>query len=188
MLLVLSLGACLHLHVPRHIPYRSTIIKVSCHNHVDPRLTAAIIKEESGYHRYAMKIEKNGDVSRGLMQVEYRTARSLGLRRKPSWLYSPWLNIFYGTKYLHLLMLKYKNLGDVISAYNAGHPLFNAMHGRYVNRRYVLSVTHFYKAYSGLKIEDPEAYTRLVNGKIANFKRIRRYYGILVDYQRNEFQ
>ena len=103
MILSLTIAACLQLKEPKNIPYIRTIRTVSCKNHVDPRLTMAIIKEESGFHKYAMMKEKTGDTSRGLMQVEYSTAKSLGLKRKSSWLYSPWLNIFYGTKYLHNL-------------------------------------------------------------------------------------
>lgn len=119
---------------------------------VDPNLVRGIIKTESNWDVNTSRYEAHkGDASWGLMQVLLATARwmlndnSLDTTR----LIRPEVNIEAGTKYLSWLMGRYKNLNDVIAAYNAGTPKKDK-DGKYVNQKYVDSVLSNYNFYRGL--------------------------------------
>lgn len=148
--LVVSTVLCAKLHLPPATPYRHTIESVSCRHHVDPRLTAAVIATESLFDRWAVVRERDGDTSRGLMQIELRTARMLGFRKNPRQLFGPWLNIFYGTLYLERELKRYHSFSAAISAYNAGHPA-RTRSGSYVNAAYIHRVGTRYWRLRGRK-------------------------------------
>lgn len=89
---------------------------------VPANLIRAVIAIESQYHPHATRDEPQiQDASRGLMQVLYRTAQSLGYLGAPDGLYDPATNVDLGT---HLLADNLARAGgDVaiaLSAYNAG--------------------------------------------------------------------
>ena len=106
-------GDALQIAKTQHPEIYNLILKYSKQYNVDPRLVAAIIKNESGF--------KVGDLSDagagGLMQLMPDTAASLGVTD----IYDPDQNIMGGTKYLASLLNRFN--GDVqtaIAAYNAG--------------------------------------------------------------------
>lgn len=103
-------------------PYQQEIVTYSHKNNVDPFLTAAVIKNESGF--------KPGAVSRagaiGLMQIMPDTgqwiAEQMGLKNYSlASLYQPETNIRMGCWYLSELHHEFKgNMVLLLIAYNAG--------------------------------------------------------------------
>lgn len=103
-------------------PYQQEIVTYSHKNNVDPFLTAAVIKNESGF--------KPGAVSRagaiGLMQIMPDTgqwiAEQMGLKHYSlASLYQPETNIRMGCWYLSELHHEFKgNMVLLLIAYNAG--------------------------------------------------------------------
>lgn len=150
-MMILTLAACLAIHLPGEIPYRHTITTISCRNHVDPRLVAAIIETESHFRRYARRVERDGHVSLGLMQVKVKTARWLGFKKPARTLYLPWVNLFYGVRYLAMNISRYRDVWDGVSAYNAGRPLRTRGRIGYGNGRYVHAVWRNYSRILGQK-------------------------------------
>lgn len=102
--------------------------------------------------QYVMSIPKEyrsnnlAYTSLGLMQVLPGTAYWLGYEGPPEGLYDPETNIYYGTKFLLILIRKYRYQKKVISAYNGGHPLINS-NGTYRNAIYIGYVVRKYKQY-----------------------------------------
>lgn len=123
-LIVMSLSACLH-HTwfDKPIPYQSLIINRSCHAQVSPRIVAAIISTESGFHSRAVRYEPRvHDYSVGLMQIRVATAKSIGFKGTLKKLRQPWVNLYYGIHYLKDCLLRYPYKWDGIVAYNQGSP------------------------------------------------------------------
>ena len=88
---------------------------------IDPDLVKAIIWKESNFRdRAHAKTDKED--SRGLMQINAPTARALGY--DPDDLWNPDTNIQCGCKLLAELKDRYDTLFDIISAYNAGRPIW----------------------------------------------------------------
>lgn len=141
-----SVSWCLGAHLlTSAVPYHETITRISCAYHVNPILVAAIIHRESHFNPHKVREEDRiGDVSRGLMQVTMRTARWMGFRGKPEALFTPWINIRYGVRYLAYLLKKYPRVSDAVAAYNDGRP--HLRNGRYVSSRGSLCVDHYVKA------------------------------------------
>lgn len=84
---------------------------------VDPYLTAALIRQESGFNTHA----RSRAGALGLMQLMPATARRLSIGVSRSQLYKPDVNVKLGTKYFQNLVKKFN--GDVelaLAAYNAG--------------------------------------------------------------------
>lgn len=89
--------------------------------HLDGSLIAAVIKVESNFDPHALS--KEG--ARGLMQVMPQTgqavAEELGLTyERPEDLYDARINILIGTRYLHTLLRRFRDLTEALRAYNRG--------------------------------------------------------------------
>lgn len=82
---------------------------------VDERVVRAIIKIESNNCPFA--INKDGDT--GLMQILPPTAKALGYEGSRLGLFLPANNVFYGTKFLSILLKKYP-FEAAIMQYNIG--------------------------------------------------------------------
>lgn len=125
-LIHLSFFSCMSLPwLPKTIPYRNDIIAYSCLYHVNPKLTASIISNESSFNPKAKKYERRvHDYSLGLMQIRYQTAKMLGFKGHQNKLYDPDTNIKLGVKYLRKLLIKYPVNNDGIIAYNQGRPKY----------------------------------------------------------------
>jgi soluble lytic murein transglycosylase-like protein len=88
---------------------------------VPPALVLAIIAVESGGDPKAFRREQHvSDASRGLMQLLYSTAQSVGYVGDPDGLFDPSQNINFGTKLLAQLRRQLGSWEDAISAYNGG--------------------------------------------------------------------
>lgn len=88
---------------------------------LDPALLAAVIYQESKFNPDA----RSSSGAIGLMQLTPPTAKGIALRTggtafRVSDLTDPAVNIRYGTWYLHDLLVKYRNVGLALAAYNAG--------------------------------------------------------------------
>ncbi|MCI6859965.1 MAG: lytic transglycosylase domain-containing protein [Clostridia bacterium] len=87
---------------------------------LDPNLIFAVIKAESDFDPNV--VSKSGAC--GLMQIMPATAKYMieqyDLNCSLDDLFLPKVNIEIGSQYLRYLLDKYKNLDDVIVAYNAG--------------------------------------------------------------------
>jgi soluble lytic murein transglycosylase-like protein len=95
------------------IKYDSIIEKASRQFNVDPRLIKAIIKAESSFEPDA--VSESG--AQGLMQLMPTTANDM----KVSNPLDPEENIFGGTKYLSMLLKRFKhNTRLAVAAYNVG--------------------------------------------------------------------
>ncbi len=146
----MTLAFCLHV-LPMKTPYRATVAKISCRVGVDPRLTEAIILTESKNNPHIIKKEWDGKRSYGLMQIKMETARMMGFHGSPKKLLSPWINIYYGTRYLKAQMRTFHFVWDAVSGYNAGHSLWRTQRLHYMNSRYVNRVAMNYYKLSGKK-------------------------------------
>jgi soluble lytic murein transglycosylase-like protein len=82
----------------------------------------AVIETESSWNPNAFRAEpKINDASYGLMQLLYRTAKSLGYNGDADGLYDPAVNIDLGSKLLGQLRTKYgDDFRSIYSAYNSG--------------------------------------------------------------------
>lgn len=98
------------------------IVRAHARNyHLPPALLAAVIYQESKFHADA----KSSSGAIGLMQLQPATAEGIALRTGGSKftvddLYSPEINIRYGSWYLRHLLDKYGNERLALAAYNAG--------------------------------------------------------------------
>ena len=103
------------------LDYGDSVRQHASRNHLDAALVAAVIYEESRFHKNATS--RVG--ARGLMQLQPATAQTIarlsgGTSFDPADLYDPDLNIRYGTWYLRRLLDKYGNERVALAAYNAG--------------------------------------------------------------------
>ena len=88
---------------------------------VPVNIIKAIIAAESGFNPQAFRAEPQlKDASRGLMQLLYRTAQSVGYAGRPDGLFVPSVNIYYGTKHLANLVTRLGEWERAFSAYNGG--------------------------------------------------------------------
>ena len=95
------------------MPYGDIIHEKAIKYDVDPALVAAVIEQESKFHRTA----RSSVGARGLMQLMPRTGRWLGARN----LYDPEQNVDAGVKYIKYLQQRFDgNVKKAIAAYNAG--------------------------------------------------------------------
>lgn len=100
-----------------------TYIKRAVHDFPDvpTYIVKAVIAHESGFNEKAHRDEPQiADSSRGLMQLLLKTARAVGYGGTPDGLYSPGVNIYYGTKLLSQNFARTGNWPDALSAYNGG--------------------------------------------------------------------
>ena len=153
--MISALALCLHLEKKMpDIPYKHTIVSISCRQHVDPYLVAAIIRHESRFRPRIIVRERDGHLSVGLMQIKLVTARSIGFRGNLRKLESPWVNIWYGVRYLKKKMRASATIWDAVAAYNAGIAKWRPGYG-YRNNRYVRNVWRYYKQYTGRHLRTP---------------------------------
>lgn len=95
------------------IKYDKIIDKASKQFDVDPCLIKAIIKAESSFEPNAISVSG----AKGLMQLMPTTARDMQVNNA----FNPEENILAGTKYLSLLLKKFKqNTRLAVAAYNVG--------------------------------------------------------------------
>jgi len=104
---------------------------------VPPALIAAIIHVESRGDPTAAGM--HGEY--GLMQILCSTARQMGFKGACPELLNPYVNIYYGTKYLRWQFERYGDWEKAISAYNAGSFTLR-------NRKYVEKVLAAWEIYS----------------------------------------
>jgi soluble lytic murein transglycosylase-like protein len=112
-------------------------------------LVRAVIAQESKFDTTAVRVEPDGRISRGLMQVLEGTARDLGLSN-PMLLAQPAIGIDYGVKYLAQQLARYA--GDVkkaVAAYNAGSARTTSS-GQFVNQSYVNKVLGYFRSFAGV--------------------------------------
>lgn len=99
--------------------YRAKIIKYSKKFDLEPELTLAIIRAESGFDCKA--VSDKGAC--GLMQLMPETAKYaaelVGYEKQIN-LFDPDCNVYLGCAYLKYLFKRFKNEKNVICAYNAG--------------------------------------------------------------------
>lgn len=110
-----------YLHFKYPLKYQERIVKYSDEFGVESSLISAVIYEESRFNPYSNS--HKGAI--GLMQLMPDTAEYISRKLKDQ-SFNPYKiadidqNIRYGTYYLKYLEGKYKNLDEVLAAYNAG--------------------------------------------------------------------
>lgn len=120
--------------------YSATIKKYAKQYGVNPNLIAGIIKQESGFNKYAT----SSAGAKGLMQLMPATAKSLGVKNS----YDPSQNIKGGTKLIAQLLKKYGgNVEKALRAYNAGPGNLAKSYGFKETNNYVKKVTSNYSSY-----------------------------------------
>ena len=87
---------------------------------VDPDLLIAVIKTESAFNRYSV----SGAGAEGLMQIMPETQKQLGVHNA----FQISENIEAGTRYLKMMLDKYRDVKKALAAYNAGPGAVN-LHG-----------------------------------------------------------
>jgi hypothetical protein len=96
-------------------PYGSLIYEAARKHQVNPRLVAALIRQESAGNIRA--VSHKG--ARGLMQLMPATAKRFGVSKDK--LFDPQHNLEAGVKYLSWLVDQFPNdLAKILAAYNAG--------------------------------------------------------------------
>lgn len=140
---ITSVATCMHMLLP--VPYGDTIKKISCQYHINPNVTAAIIRTESKFNPRSISNDPGGK-SWGLMQVKLSTARYLGFNGRPKELFNPMVGIRLGVRYLVRQAHRFPYGWDAISAYNKGTPHWYRYKRAYANQTYVNRVNHNYMA------------------------------------------
>lgn len=134
--------------------YDAAIRQAAYAYNVPVALVKATIQQESNWNPSAYRREpKHQDASWGLMQVMLATAREVTGNKDltASQLLQPEFNILVGTKFLGQLLKRYGgNLKNVIAAYNAGSPRFDAK-GNYENQDYVDNVYNYFLFYQAIE-------------------------------------
>ena len=93
--------------------YHRIILQASKMFKVDPHLVKAVIRAESGFNKKA--VSHKG--AKGLMQLMPDTANDMAVENP----FNPEENIFGGTRYLGMLLERFKNNKTLaLAAYNAG--------------------------------------------------------------------
>jgi soluble lytic murein transglycosylase-like protein len=142
-----TLAWCLFAHLlSPSVPYHNTITHIACNQGVDPRLVASFIEQESSFNTKSVHHDPSGGYSYGLMQLKLDTAKFMGFKGSYKRLYDPYVNINYGVKYIVYLNTRYKYIGSIISAYNAGSATWVKGRG-FRNQKYVNSVYRRYLKY-----------------------------------------
>jgi hypothetical protein len=96
-------------------PYGALIYEAARKHQVNPRLVAALIRQESAGNVRA--VSHKG--ARGLMQLMPATAKRFGVRKEQ--LFDPQHNLDAGVRYLSWLVDQFPNdLAKILAAYNAG--------------------------------------------------------------------
>ena len=124
--------------------YEGIILQASRRFEVDASLVKAIIKAESYFDHKA--VSHKG--AQGLMQLMPQTANAMAVENP----FDPEENIFGGTRYLSLLLKRFKNDKRLaVAAYNAGPERVEASNGIppiAETERFVKKVMNYYRDYS----------------------------------------
>lgn len=100
--------------------YEEYVEKYSKEYDVDQALIYAIIKAESNFREDSISNKE----AKGLMQIMYPTAvdvaKVLNIDIDEQKIMEPRLNIMIGTKYISMLINRYKEVSIALAAYNAG--------------------------------------------------------------------
>jgi soluble lytic murein transglycosylase len=128
---------------PCMVKYDEIINIASRQFNVDPHLVKAIIKAESSFDPHA--ISESG--AQGLMQLMPDTARDMRVNNP----FDPEENILGGTKYLSLLLTRFKrNTRLAVAAYNVGPTTVDTCNGIFPNpqtSRFVERVMAYYQEF-----------------------------------------
>jgi len=123
--------------------YRGIIQQASVQFGIDPHLIRAVIKAESGFDHQALSSKG----AQGLMQLMPDTADDMEVQDA----FDPEENIFGGTRYLSLLLKRFKNNKILaLAAYNAGPDTVESYKGIPPfpeTRNFVKRVMQYYEAY-----------------------------------------
>ncbi|MCG2776661.1 MAG: lytic transglycosylase domain-containing protein [Desulfobacterales bacterium] len=124
--------------------YEGIILQASRRFDVDVSLVKAIIKAESYFDHKA--VSHKG--AQGLMQLMPQTSNAMAVENP----FDPEENIFGGTRYLSLLLKRFKNDKKLaVAAYNAGPERVEACNGIppiAETERFVKKVMNYYRDYS----------------------------------------
>ncbi len=124
--------------------YEGIILQASRRFEVDASLVKAIIKAESYFDHKA--VSHKG--AQGLMQLMPQTANAMAVENP----FDPEENIFGGTRYLSLLLKRFKNDKRLaVAAYNAGPERVESCNGIppiAETERFVKKVMNYYRDYS----------------------------------------
>ena len=124
--------------------YEGIILQASRRFEVDASLVKAIIKAESYFDHKA--VSHKG--AQGLMQLMPQTANAMAVENP----FDPEENIFGGTRYLSLLLKRFKNDKRLaVAAYNAGPERVEASNGIppiAETERFVKKVMNYYRDYN----------------------------------------
>ncbi|MBW1667611.1 MAG: transglycosylase SLT domain-containing protein [Deltaproteobacteria bacterium] len=126
--------------------YEGIIVQASRKFNVDPSLIKAVIKAESDFDHRA--VSQKG--AKGLMQLMPNTAD----RMKVEDPFNPEENIFGGTRYLSLMLKRFKNRKLALAAYNAGPESIEQYQGIPPfpeTRAFVKKVLYYYSQYNSGK-------------------------------------
>ena len=100
--------------------YEEYVINYAREYDIDSNLIYAIIKVESNFKKDAISNKE----AKGLMQIMYPTAvdvaKVLNIDIDEQKILDPETNIKIGTKYISMLVSKYKDVSLALAAYNAG--------------------------------------------------------------------
>ena len=125
--------------------YDNIIIQASRRFGVESSLIKAVIKAESGFNHKA--VSKKG--AKGLMQLMPTTADHMDVDNP----FNPEENIYGGTRYLSILLKRFRNnLRLALAAYNAGPEAVENHKGIPPfpeTRTFVKRVLYYYEGYSG---------------------------------------
>ncbi len=124
---------------PTRVNISPIIVREARKNNIDPLLIEIVIKHESNFKPYATS--RAG--AKGLMQLMPGTALRLGVHD----IFDPAENIRGGTQYLAEQLIKFRNLGLALAAYNAGPGSVKQYKGIppfAETRRYVYSIASEY--------------------------------------------
>lgn len=125
VIFLLSLSSCSNKEILKSIyplEYKNLVFENHNKYNVDESLIFAVIKAESDFDPNAVSSAN----AYGLMQITAPTfdwlqyKKNINYKMDESYLFTPSVNIEYGTYFLSILLKRYDDLGVAISAYNAG--------------------------------------------------------------------
>ena len=125
VIFLLSLSSCSNKEILKSmypLEYKNLVFENHNKYNVDESLIFAVIKAESDFDPNAVS---NANAY-GLMQITAPTfdwlqyKKNINYKMDESYLFTPSVNIEYGTYFLSILLKRYDDLAVAISAYNAG--------------------------------------------------------------------
>ena len=138
------------------LSYQHLIQKAAQTHAIDPALIQAVIKQESGYNRFALSPAG----AQGLMQLMPATAKRFQVKNA----FMPAQNINAGSQYLAWLLKRFKgNVRFALAGYNAGEGKVDRYKGvppYRETRRYIKKVMSYYRDY---KSHSPAQYRATVH-------------------------